>query len=742
MSQVIDLCEDSDDDNGECPNTASVPSPPLSRKSDAHFRNESSGRGGKTATGSAEFAADLELADEVEAASPHQKRRVTGNCAHILKGVHDTEKDIGGEDTQVHVEDRRESHDVFATAAAASHPMNADSEQTSRDDGSVHKNSWKPSTSKPASIASGRQWKESTWEDRLSELADYRKIYGNCNVPTNYSGNYKLGTWVATQRYQYRLHREAKRSFMTLSRIQTLESLGFVWDSHGATWEGQFRELADYRKIHGHCDVPTRCKENTKLSEWVATQRRNYRWHMEGKRSAAITIFRIKELESLGFEWKLYNSWMHEKPQKPRLDVGTTLAREKAMEALVHMQRRSLEKVSPVKTSAAIKLASLSNPKNPTRMAKSAATSSRVESKNRKRVEAGDARFEETDLDSSPSELAAKPSLYSKRQAAKSLSPDKSAPAGDSEESNTRKDSIQTKPPWLAHQQKSIASFSHVLLVAGPPEDSSLVAAKKPSNSIQGAESHLETAPSNELLRANPMAIEPLQQMRNMFTHAFLLGDGSTRYCVQPTRDKLANTPQVMEHTFHVEDFQSDNVLNEIELELIWLGEESMYCLSCPEFQFDFIYEYASPALKLELRKLSRDDHNETEKLKQIVRLEDWMVSRRFDFVRNYIRMMIGRGFRRQRMRIVIAELRLLRRQQTERHFPAMILERGETVPVKASAVIEQVDVNTLKVVATFPSRSEAEQQTGIPRANISRGMHQGRPVGGYFWRAVRLHSS
>jgi hypothetical protein len=30
--------------------------------------------------------------------------------------------------------------------------------------------------------------------------------------------------------------------------------------------------------------------------------------------------------------------------------------------------------------------------------------------------------------------------------------------------------------------------------------------------------------------------------------------------------------------------------------------EESMYRLVCPEFQFDFIYEYASPALKAKVR--------------------------------------------------------------------------------------------------------------------------------------------
>jgi hypothetical protein len=74
-------------------------------------------------------------------------------------------------------------------------------------------------------------------------------------------------------------------------------------------------------------------------------------------------------------------------------------------------------------------------------------------------------------------------------------------------------------------------------------------------------------------------------------------------------------------------------------MELIWLGEESMYCLVCPEFQFDFIYEYASPTLKVEVRKISRDDQSEMGKLRQIVRMEDWRVSRHFDFTRKDIRM-------------------------------------------------------------------------------------------------------
>jgi hypothetical protein len=244
------------------------------------------------------------------------------------------------------------------------------------------------------------------------------------------------------------------------------------------------------------------------------------------------------------------------------------------------------------------------------------------------------------------------------------------------------------------------------------------------------------------------VAVEPRKQKQkhNLVTHDLLLGDGSSRKYVHASSEAPANDPPDMQQTSPDEVFQSDNVLNEVELELNWLGEESMYCLSCATFQFDFIYEYASPALKVELRKLSRDDMSETEKLKHIVRMHDWLVSQRFDFVRNYIRKMLGRGFRRQRMRSVIAELRLLRRQQPKRHFPAMILDRTETGPAKtmamASTVIEQVDVNTLKVVATFPSQSEAERQTGIPRTNIRRSLRQGRPLGGYFWRSVRMQSS
>jgi hypothetical protein len=139
------------------------------------------------------------------------------------------------------------------------------------------------------------------WGDRLSELADYRKIHGHCNVPHHYSENSRLGYWVARQRKQYKLHLEGKTSQMTPFPIQELVSLGFEWEC-SSTWGDRLSELANYRKIHGHCNVPHNYSENSRLAKWVSKQRSNYRLRVEGTTSS-MTTFRIQELESLGFEW-------------------------------------------------------------------------------------------------------------------------------------------------------------------------------------------------------------------------------------------------------------------------------------------------------------------------------------------------------------------------------------------------------------------------------------------------------
>jgi hypothetical protein len=149
----------------------------------------------------------------------------------------------------------------------------------------------------------GFEWdsRGAAWEGSLSELADYRKIHGHCNVPRNSSEHAKLGRWVNTQRHHYLLHVAGNPSHMTPSRIKALENVDFIWESHSAAWDDRFSELADYRNIHGHCNVPKGYSENPRLAKWAAKQRYNYKLHQDGKKSF-LTTHRIQALKSLGFE--------------------------------------------------------------------------------------------------------------------------------------------------------------------------------------------------------------------------------------------------------------------------------------------------------------------------------------------------------------------------------------------------------------------------------------------------------
>jgi hypothetical protein len=356
------LCEDSDD-NGGSPNTnaAAVSQLLLSIKrprdndascNDTNPRLENGSRN-KTATGSAEFRGDLELTDEVEVQKqrerrgdlrsvPSVKNDTTGNCAQTLEGVHaTTEKEVGA------LKDRLSA----------------------------------------------------AWNDRLSELADYRKIHGHCNVPYRFSENTKLGQWVSKQRQRYWLRQEGKKSPMTTFRIQELERLSFEWRVSGTPWEDRLKELAEYRKIHGHCNVLR--SYNSKLAKWVDNQRGQYRQQAEGKTSPNMAPFRIQALESLGLEWE--PSIIRRRPgglKEPSLDDNAAWVRERAKEPPEH----NMQKIAAVEKSTAVKSKSPSSP-------------SRVKCQKRRRVEATDAQFDDTDLGASPSESAATASLYSDSQA-------------------------------------------------------------------------------------------------------------------------------------------------------------------------------------------------------------------------------------------------------------------------------------------------------------------------------------
>lgn len=143
------------------------------------------------------------------------------------------------------------------------------------------------------------------------KLLEYKKEHGHCLVPKRYPPDMKLGTWVHTQRIQYRkflagtskketaseaaeaatedVKGDDESNFrLTEDRRRRLEEAGFVWsaretekstvasrisrNSYDEQWDKMFEKLRGYKEKHGNCLVPKRCKEDPKLGTWVDTQ--------------------------------------------------------------------------------------------------------------------------------------------------------------------------------------------------------------------------------------------------------------------------------------------------------------------------------------------------------------------------------------------------------------------------------------------------------------------------------------
>jgi len=186
---------------------------------------------------------------------------------------------------------------------------------------------------------------EAQWEEMYQRLLQYKEQFGDCLVPRKFEGDPKLATWVETQRVLWNKEaksaasgtaetEDAKLKRLTPLRKQRLDALGFVWSLRNKRiedhWDEMFRQLLDYKKVHGDCLVPSRFESNLKLGKWVETQRYEYSKLQKQNAAAAVpkpvdddasddsnskpratnprlTEDRLRRLESVGFEWKVKN---------------------------------------------------------------------------------------------------------------------------------------------------------------------------------------------------------------------------------------------------------------------------------------------------------------------------------------------------------------------------------------------------------------------------------------------------
>jgi Helicase associated domain len=159
------------------------------------------------------------------------------------------------------------------------------------------------------------------WNVMFEKLQEYKTVHGDCLVPAKYKcdDGATLGTWVYNQRKARYTSEEGKRSGE--QRRQALDSIGFVWivnerlrqlapetgqyvsaaERFNARWNAMFEKLQEYKKVHGHCQVPKRyeCADGTKLGNWVQSQRSG------GSNDIAINPIRRQALDAIGFAWQV-----------------------------------------------------------------------------------------------------------------------------------------------------------------------------------------------------------------------------------------------------------------------------------------------------------------------------------------------------------------------------------------------------------------------------------------------------
>ena len=165
------------------------------------------------------------------------------------------------------------------------------------------------------------------WDAMFGSLVAYKEKHGHCLVPKRYQDNPKLGTWVDTQRVQYKKMKKSMTTNasspssndqtssssaaaqhhrrITLERVQRLEQLGFVWSIRD-DWQKHYEELKEYHSEYGNCNVPARYAKNRRLGIWVSAQRQYYqRFRHDATSTSPLTPQRMELLNQLGFSWKV-----------------------------------------------------------------------------------------------------------------------------------------------------------------------------------------------------------------------------------------------------------------------------------------------------------------------------------------------------------------------------------------------------------------------------------------------------
>jgi superfamily II DNA or RNA helicase len=140
--------------------------------------------------------------------------------------------------------------------------------------------------------------REALWEANFASLVRFKEKHGHCDVRRSNTEFPGLAQWVNNQRA---LKRNKKLSG---DRIRRLDAQGFKWNARNDLWEEMFGALVEYKRLHGHCDVPAIWRKNPQLGRWVHIQR-------QFRKRNTLPEERVKQLSATGFRWETKSNRPH-----------------------------------------------------------------------------------------------------------------------------------------------------------------------------------------------------------------------------------------------------------------------------------------------------------------------------------------------------------------------------------------------------------------------------------------------
>jgi len=157
---------------------------------------------------------------------------------------------------------------------------------------------------------------DARWNDRLEELKEFKRKHGHCNVVPSHTEWKALGKWVYSQRHR------RKEGQLSDEQVKLLDEIDFQWNLRprkekvwqenyfefqcqpeitktavGISWDDRYKELEEFKKEQGHCNVSRYKKPWEKLGRWVYDQKRK-------KQKGSLAEYRVKKLETLGIDWQ------------------------------------------------------------------------------------------------------------------------------------------------------------------------------------------------------------------------------------------------------------------------------------------------------------------------------------------------------------------------------------------------------------------------------------------------------